>query len=231
MNINSNHHSIYKILMIEDCIDTQRLVIKLVQTSNHKIKALIGTEDIISNIINYNPHLILLDINLPNEDGFAICEKIKGDSRTKNIPIFFLTSKSGTLDKVKGFDLGADDYIVKPFEPAEIMARINRALERNNLFINYKKFIVDLQKRSVLYNSSTLSQNLALSEIELNLFIYFIQNQNKILTREEIILNVWPDQLSISKRNVDVQISSLRKKLSDFETTINSVYGKGYEII
>lgn len=230
MNSAFNSNTSFKILIIEDCIDTRKLVTRLLDLSGIKSKALIGNEDIVTELLRFNPHLILLDINLPNQDGYEICNLLKNDSRTKKVPIFFLTSKSKTMDKVKGFELGADDYIVKPFEPAEFIARIKRALQRNELYIAYKSFTIDLQKRTVVYNKPAKSQNIALSEIEFSLFVYFIQNQNNILTREEIIKNVWPDQLNIAKRNVDVQISSLRKKLNDFDTTINSIYGKGYEL-
>ncbi len=168
--------------------------------------------------------LILLDIMLPEIDGYELAEYI----RPKNIPIIFLTAKSSVLEKVKGLKLGADDYIVKPFEMIELLARVEAVLRRYNLCetkITFGELEIDTISRSVTKEG----REIALTVKEYDMLIFFIRNKNIALFREKIYENVWGGDYTGDSRTVDLHVQRLRKKLN-WENKIVSVYKIGYRL-
>lgn len=166
--------------------------------------------------------LILLDVMLPEYSGFELIEFIN----TYNIPTIFLTAKNSTSDKVKGLKLGAEDYITKPFDIAELLARIEVVLRRYNkeeTFIDIDDIHIDLMSRTVTKNSI----NIDLTVKEFDILILFIKNKNIALYRETIYERVWHDDYFGDTRTVDLHIQRLRKKLS-LENKIKSIYKIGY---
>ena len=177
--------------------------------------------------------LLLLDVMLPDGDGFSFCGQLRSMEPFKDLPVIFLTGKAQTADKVTGFSLGADDYIVKPFEPLELKARIDGKLQRrqhsnsNDLF---QKGHLRLQISTVraTHFSADHETDLKLTPTEFKLLYCFMKNEGKVLTREDLLNVVKNDKGHILDRTIDKHISSLRKKLAPHVKYIESIHGVGY---
>lgn len=168
--------------------------------------------------------LILLDVMIPGIDGFALMEKI----RPLNIPVIFLTAKSTVFDKVNGLKLGAEDYMVKPFEALELLARMETVLRRygkEENHINFKQLEVSIEKRKVLVRGITVE----LTPKEFELLVMLLKNKNIALSREQLIEKVWGMDYYGETRTVDMHIKSLRKKLN-LQDDIKTIYKIGYRL-
>lgn len=171
--------------------------------------------------------LILLDIMMPNEDGFQVCEKIR---EKMNLPIIFLSAKAEEWDKVKGLQLGGDDYIVKPFNPGELTARIQAVLRRaGNVKLQEKplkigKISIDSKARTVAVEG----KNIQLTLKEYELLLYLVQHKNQALSREQLLERIWGMDYAGSLRTVDTHVKTLRMKLGTGDY-IHTVWGIGYK--
>lgn len=183
------------------------------------------------------PSLVLLDIMLPDTDGLEILKSLRSNSKTLNIPIIMITAKSSEYDKVIGLDLGADDYIVKPFGIMEIISRINAILRRVNRSENkdknkhkeglrFKSIYLDYEKRIVKADNDTIS----LTYKEFELLHYLLKNKNIVLSRDSILNEVWGYEYMGETRTVDVHIRSLRKKLKEDGAFIQTIRNVGYKM-
>ncbi len=184
------------------------------------------------NFIQQNiPDLIILDIMLPEVDGYEVCKKLKTDSRLKNVPIIFLSAKSEEVDKILGLELGAEDYIVKPFSVRELIARVRVVLRRGKdekfskqitigkiLTINFETFDVYVEDKKV-----------ELTTTEFKLLEALVSNKNKVLSRDKLLDYLWGTQKAVIDRTIDVHITNLRKKLGKASKFIKSVRGIGYK--
>ena len=168
--------------------------------------------------------LILLDVMIPGIDGFSLIEKIK----KHNTPVIFVTAKESVLDRVKGLRLGADDYIIKPFETIELLARIEVVLRRyykNNNIIKFKNIEVDTKQRSVKLND----KEVYLTVKEYELLVLLLQNKNIALSRDQILDRVWGFEYGGETRTVDIHIQRIREKL-DLKNNIKTVFKVGYRL-
>ena len=168
--------------------------------------------------------LILLDVMIPGIDGFSLIEKIK----KHNIPVIFVTAKESVLDRVKGLRLGADDYIIKPFEIIELLARIEVVLRRynkNDNYIRFKDIEVDTKQRTVKLNG----KEVYLTVKEYELLILLLQNKNMALSRDQILERVWGFEYGGETRTVDIHIQRIREKL-DLKNNIKTVFKVGYRL-
>jgi two-component system response regulator ResD len=173
--------------------------------------------------------IVILDIMLPEIDGWTVCREIR---RTSNVPIILLTARGEEFDKLFGFELGADDYLVKPFSPKELMARVKALLRRaeikSNEAASYYRFgniVIDRLSREVTVNGRTV--NLTNKEYEL---LYFLAANPKIVfTREQLLLKVWGYEQYGDPRTVDTHIKKLREKLGDYSSCISTMWGVGYK--
>lgn len=168
--------------------------------------------------------LILLDVMIPGIDGFSLIEKIK----KYNIPVIFVTAKESVLDRVKGLRLGAEDYIVKPFETIELLARIEVILRRynkDNHKIKFENVEVDTNKRIVKLND----KEVYLTAKEYDLLILFLKNRNMALSREQILDRVWGFEYVGETRTVDIHVQRIREKL-DLKNSIKTVFKVGYRL-
>ena len=168
--------------------------------------------------------LILLDVMIPGIDGFSLIEKIK----KHNTPVIFVTAKESVLDRVKGLRLGADDYIIKPFETMELLARIEVVLRRynkNDNHIKFKNIEVDTKQRTVKLNNKEIY--LTIKEYEL--LILLLKNKNIALSREQILEKVWGFEYGGETRTVDIHIQRIREKL-DLKNNIKTVFKVGYRL-
>ena len=168
--------------------------------------------------------LILLDVMIPGIDGFSLIEEIK----KYNIPVIFVTAKESVLDRVKGLRLGADDYIIKPFETIELLARIEAVLRRYNKEernLKFKNIEVDVKKRTVKVNGNEVY----LTAKEYDLLVLFLQNKNIAMSREQILDKVWGFDYIGETRTVDIHVQRIREKL-DLKDNIKTVFKVGYRL-
>ncbi len=177
--------------------------------------------------------LVLLDIMLPDLDGIEICKRVRADERLKNLPIIFLTAKGEEIDRVVGLELGADDYVVKPFSPRELVARAKAVLRRQEAAHGKTEVIeaaglrLDLQTREVTVQGRPIQ----LSALEFKLLHFLASQPRRVFSREQLLDNVWGRDRFVTPRTVDVHIRRLREKIEKQEGSpqyIQTVRGSGY---
>ncbi len=175
------------------------------------------------------PDLVLLDITLPDGNGFEICKYIK---QTSNIPIIFLTAKDEEKDVVQGLDMGAEDYIIKPFRNRELISRIKNVLRRtaHNNYIECKNIKIDTVIGKV-YNTET-NEEIVLTKLEYKILLNLFNNQNKLISREEILSNIWDIAGNfVNDNTLTVYIKRIREKIGDKDgKIIETVRGLGYRV-
>lgn len=176
--------------------------------------------------------LILMETNLPVLNGFDACVKMKADEKLKSVPIILMAAKTGTSDIIKGLELGADDFVVKPFDYKELLARIKARLREKLTWKNEPRTIhigdikVVLDSREVYY----FGRPVMLTSTEFDLLRILMENNGAIISRDEIIREVWKfDKNKARKRTIDVHVRSLRKKIPILQRNIMSIYGQGYK--
>ena len=213
-----------KILVVEDDVPIANLIKLNLNTVNYESYLVYNGEDALSMIENDSFDLILLDVMLPKIDGFVLYEKIK----SSGIPVIFLTARSSVADKVYGLKAGADDYITKPFEGIELLARIENVLRHYNKKSNNTKFKdleIHLEEMQVKKNGEIIE--LTLKEFEL--LVFLVNNKNVVLTRDKIIERIWGFDYVGETRTIDNHIQRLRKKL-DWKDEIKTVFKLGYRL-
>ncbi|MBU5591532.1 response regulator transcription factor [Clostridium sp. MSJ-4] len=213
-----------KILIVEDDLGISNLIKLNLNIANYETKEVYDGLEAINIIEKEHFDLILLDVMLPGADGFTIIDKI----RPLDIPVIFLTAKNSVIDKVNGLKLGAEDYIVKPFEAIELLARIETILRRygkSTDMLEFKDIKVYLKERLVKKKDTLI--DLTLKEFEL--LCILVLNKNIALTREMLLEKVWQFDYFGGTRTVDMHIGSLRKKL-DLNDNIKTVYKVGYRL-
>lgn len=209
-----------KILIVEDEKNISKLIQDTLSLANYEFDCSFDGEDALKKINENTYDLILLDIMLPKLDGFQIVEQMED----RDIPIIFLSAKNDVSTIVKGLKSGGKDYITKPFEPLELLARIELRMEnKKEKEYNFKNIKINEEARTVYKNEEIVY----LAPKEYELFILFIKNQNKVLTRDEILNKVWDINAQIETRTVDYHIQQLRKKL-DLKENIVTVNKIGY---
>lgn len=211
-----------KILIVEDEINISKLIQDTISLANYEFDCSFDGEDAIKKIKEYQYDLILLDIMLPKLDGFEIIKQIENE----NIPVIFLSAKNDVSSIVKGLKLGAQDYMTKPFEPLELLARIElRIKKQEEKEYHVWNIKVNLNTRTVYKGEEIVY----LAPKEYELLLLLLKNQNRVLTREEILNEVWEINAEIETRTVDYHVQQLRKKLElkDKIVTVNKI---GYRL-
>jgi two-component system alkaline phosphatase synthesis response regulator PhoP len=173
------------------------------------------------------PDLVLLDIMLPGEDGFAVLSRLKNDKKTADIPVIMVSAKDEELSKVKGLNLGADDYIAKPFGVLELIARVKANLRKKNSRgekIVFKDIEIDTFKHEI----SVKGKNIKTTLKEHNLLALLCENAEKVQPREIIFQKVWGDEFLGETRTLDIHIKELRRKLANADAKIKTIRGVGY---
>ena len=223
-----------KIFIIED----EPSIIKLVQHNLEKegfiVSSSLNGNEGLKELKKFQPHLLLLDWMLPDLSGIDICKSIRRESNLKNLPIIMLTAKGESEDKIKGLNSGADDYITKPFSFNEVLARINALLRRsepNTVADNleYEDLKLDrIEKR--VYRGE---KHIDLGPTEFRLLEFFLVNPKRVYTRDQILENVWPNNINVESRTIDVHIRRLRQaiNLDGKKGLIRTVRSSGYSLI
>jgi two-component system, OmpR family, alkaline phosphatase synthesis response regulator PhoP len=219
------------LLVIEDDQDILELIKYNLQKEQYQIVCCSSGEDALKTIKARSFDLILLDLMLPGIDGLEICKVLKSEPETSTIPIIMVTAKGEDADIVLGLELGADDYIVKPFSPRVLIARIRAVLRRkikpaidDKQLLNFGELSIHLGKREVQLNSKPLE----LTFTEFELLHYLASHPGWVFTRYQIVNAVKGDDYPVTDRSVDVQIAGLRKKLGNYGDLIETIRGVGY---
>lgn len=179
------------------------------------------------------PKLILLDIMLPEKDGLSLLKELKSDKETEDIPVILLTAKGSEMDKVKGFEAGADDYIPKPFGMMELVARVKARLRNSSKAPSEKADGYEMGILSVSIKEHTVKVNnkaVTLTLKEFEMLRMLLENKNAVLTRDQILNRIWGYSFDGESRTVDVHVRTLRQKLGDAGELIRTVRGIGYKI-
>ena len=190
-------------------------------------------DKLFAELLTSKPDLILLDIMLPGDDGFSILSRLKSEKATAHIPVIMVSAKSEEMPKVKGLNMGADDYIAKPFGVLELVARIKANLRKTKKEtsenIIFKDIIVDVSKHQIVINGKRVQTTLK----EYKLFCLLCENAETVQRRESIFLEVWGDTFIGETRTLDIHIKELRKKLLEAQSSaaIQTVRGVGYLLI
>lgn len=219
------------IYFVEDDSNIRELVVYTLNSTGFDATGFSKPSDFWDAISKELPNLVLLDIMLPEEDGLSILQKLRSNPDTSDVPVIILTAKADEYDKVRGFDLGADDYVPKPFGMMELVARVKAVLRRvehdsapsdytiGSLYVCPKKHIIKVN-----------GENVVLTLKEFDMLCYLLENKGIVLSRDQILNKVWGYSFDGESRTVDVHIRTLRQKLGDAGDTISTVRGIGYKI-
>jgi two-component system alkaline phosphatase synthesis response regulator PhoP len=219
-----------RIVMIEDEEDIAALIKLQAELSGYKLHVEVDGINGFRAIEREKPDLVILDVMLPGENGLDVCRKIKANPETKNIPVIILSAKGEELDIVLGLELGADDYVPKPFSPKILFSRIKAVLRRVKetekivRMVKFGDFILDIDR----YLLRLKDKNFPLTLSEFGILRRLVSNRGKVLTRNQLLEDINNDDSFIVDRNIDVHIASLRKKLGPTFDWIETVRGIGY---
>jgi two-component system OmpR family response regulator len=219
-----------RILVVDDDINICELIRLYLEKEGFEVLTIYNGRKGIEAFSEYTPSLVILDIMLPEADGWQVCREIR---KVSNIPIIMLTAKGETFDKVLGLELGADDYIVKPFDPKELVARVKAVLRRyehkdfNTEEVVYPNLVVNKSKYSV----KLCGKEIDLPPKELELLFFLCSNPNKVFTREQLLEHVWGFDFFGDTRTVDVHVKRLREKIyiHGQNWQLKTVWGVGYK--
>jgi len=221
-----------RILLIEDEPGLVLTVSDLLSTEGYEVESAADGETGLSKAVNGKFDLVILDIMLPRKTGFDVCRELR--QKGIDVAILMLTAKTQVVDRVVGLKLGADDYLTKPFDPAELLARVEALLRRvqkeNRIPVqsfHFGDIEIDFE-RAVLLKGG---QPVTLASKELQLLRYLVDNRGRVVPREELLQNVWEYSSDVSSRTIDVHVAWLRQKLEDNPQNpkhIHTIRGKGY---
>lgn len=219
------------IYCVEDERNIRELIVYTLESSGLAARGFENGEAFFQGVRQEVPQLVLLDIMLPGDDGLAILKKLKGDTLTSDIPVILVTAKGSEYDKVMGLDMGADDYIVKPFGMMELIARVKALLRRSRKEKSAREYVVgDLQMQVDKHTVKVRGEEVVLTFKEFELLKYMLENPGIVLSRDQILEHIWGYEFAGETRTVDVHIRTLRKKLGPCQDMIETIRGVGYRI-
>lgn len=219
-----------KILIVDDDTNINELIDMYLKSAGYETKKCFNGNDACKVILEQNIELVILDIMLPGKDGMEVLKYIR---RNGNIPVIMLTAKGEVFDKVLALELGADDYMVKPFDPKELLARVKAVARRynsdkqsNDEVIQFEDLKIDIGAYKVIYKDTVIK----LAPKELELLYFMASNTNRVFTREQLMYEVWGYDYPGDSRTVDVHIKRLREKIKGGEQwDLQTVWGVGYK--
>jgi DNA-binding response OmpR family regulator len=220
------------ILIVEDDKNIAKLIKYNLEKENYYPTVVTNGEEALEFLGRYPTDLIVLDIMLPKMDGFEVCRTLKQDAKLKNIPVVIVTAKGEEVDRVVGLELGADDYIVKPFSPRELMLRVKAVLRRGRAeepkkdIFKVGDLTIDIGKHKVTAGKKDID----LTPMEFNLLVTLIGRRGHLQSREKLLTDVWDIAADVDTRTVDTHIKRLREKLGKSGGMIKTVRGFGYKI-
>ncbi len=220
-----------RIYIVEDDDNIRELLIYTLQTQGMEAEGFALPSDFWKAMDKKLPNLLLLDIMLPQEDGLSILKKIRMNSRTKKLPVIMLTAKGSEYDTVLGLDSGADDYIPKPFRMMELLSRIRALLRRSQSEEETLEYKVDgLTVRPSAHLVMVGEEEVVLTLKEFELLCLLLKNRGKVLTRAQLLDQIWGYEFDGESRTVDVHVRTLRQKLKEAGSLVETIRGIGYKI-
>jgi two-component system phosphate regulon response regulator PhoB len=219
------------ILIVEDDSDIQELIAYNVEKAGHEAVRAASAEAALERVREALPHLILIDWMLPGMSGIDLAKSLRGNRRTQDIPLIMVTARGAEQDKLTGLETGADDYMTKPFSPAELNARIKAVLRRRAPQMTDDSVDVEgLKLDPVGHRITANGAVLALGPTEFRLLHFLMTHPDRVYSRTQLLDNVWGDHVFVEERTVDVQIRRLRKALepSEHDRLIQTVRSAGY---
>lgn len=218
------------ILLIEDEEDIASLIKLQAEMSGYKLHVEVDGLNGLLAVKREKPNLVILDLMLPGQSGLDVCRKMKNDEELKDIPVIMISAKSEEIDVVLGLELGADDYVTKPFSPKVLFSRIRAVMRRGKekekapKVVSFGQFTMEIDR----YQVKRGDESLALTLSEFGILKRLLLNRGKVLTRNQLLDDVQNDDAFIVDRNIDVHIAALRKKLGPNFKFIDTVRGVGY---
>lgn len=219
---------LYKILVVDDEVNIRKVVREYAEFEGYEVEEAEDGMQAIEIIKKKNFDLIILDIMMPRLDGFSSCKEIK---KHKDIPVIMLSARGEEYDKLFGFEIGIDDYVVKPFSPKELMARVKAVIRRNSPEQKVEKkyefegLVIDVLGRVVYVNEERIS----MTPKEYDLLFYLVKNKNLALSRDKLLEDVWGYDFFGDDRTVDTHIKMLRNSLGEYRKFIVTLRGMGYK--
>ena len=219
------------IYIVEDDVNIREIERYALKNSGYEVEEFECSSDFFKRLEHHTPNLVILDIMLPDEDGLCILGKLRGDKKTERIPVIMVTAKTTELDKVKGLDSGADDYITKPFGVMELISRVKALLRRTKTIhvdtqFHYGDILVDNDKHAV----TVCGNPCELTYKEYELLKYLIVNKGIVLSRDKLMSQVWGFDYEGETRTVDAHIKTLRQKLGTAGSCIKTIRNVGYMV-
>ncbi|HTI38090.1 MAG TPA: response regulator transcription factor [Vicinamibacterales bacterium] len=220
-----------RVLIVEDDADIAGLLRHTLQKGDHEIDMLSSGSAVLPHVAAHAPDLIVLDLMLPGMDGLHVCQALRRDPVTASIPILMLTAKADEDDRVRGLELGADDYVTKPFSPKEVAARVDALLRRVTRteaapVLRYGPLFIDADRHAVEFDGAPVR----LTAKEFLLLQYLLQRPGRVLSRDRLLTDVWGYQYTGGTRTVDVHVRRLREKLPYLERAIVTIKQFGYKL-
>lgn len=221
----------YRILVVDDEKDLCEILKFNLEIEGYEVDTANSAEEALKlNIANY--HLLLLDVMMGEISGFKMASILKKDKETAHLPIIFITAKDTENDTITGFNIGADDYISKPFSLREVCVRVKAVLRRTTSaqkdlpeeILSYKGLVLNLSKKKMTIDG----REVALTKTEFEILVLFLRNKGRVLSREEILKKVWHDEVFVLDRTIDVNITRLRRKIDTYGKYIVTRQGYGY---
>lgn len=222
----------HKIIVIEDELDIANLLVFHLKSAGYDCLAVRDGQRGLDLVRTEIPDLVLLDLMLPGMSGLDVCKALKSASRTAHVPIIMLTAKGDEVDRILGFELGADDYVVKPFSPRELMLRIKTILRRSRSARpdtscwRCAGLTADFEAHSLFVDGV----DVPLTPTEYNLLAELVRHAGKVLSREQLLSTVWGYEFEGYSRTVDTHVRRLRKKLEPYAQHLETVRGVGYRL-
>jgi DNA-binding response OmpR family regulator len=222
-----------KILVVEDDQDIADLIRHYLEKAGHAVETLASGAAVMPRLRSSLPDLVVLDLMLPELDGVMVCQAMRGDPRTAAVPIIMVTARADEADRIAGLELGADDYVTKPFSPKELAARVSALLRRlqrtaaPGAVLRYGSITIDPDRHTVTVGE----EEVRLTAKEFLLLQYLVQHRGRVLSRDVLLTDVWGYQYTGGTRTVDVHIRRLREKLPVLANAIETVKQFGYKLV
>jgi DNA-binding response OmpR family regulator len=222
-----------QILVVEDDPDIAELIGHYLEKAGHSVEVLASGAAVMPSVRRRPPDLVVLDLMLPELDGLMICQAMRTEPKTAAIPIIMVTARGEEADRITGLELGADDYVTKPFSPKELAARVTALLRRTARpvpaggVLRYGPITIDAERHSV----TVAGEEVRLTAKEFLLLQYLLQHRGRVLSRDLLLTDVWGYQYTGGTRTVDVHIRRLREKMPVLADAIETVKQFGYKLV
>lgn len=219
----------YLIYSIEDDKDIAQIINKTLTKQGYKVETFYDGTSFFDRFATKKPNMILLDMMLPDFSGSEILKKLRADRKNDDIEIIIISANHMLMDKVDGLDLGADDYIEKPFDLLELMSRVGVKVRRyrQSMVLEIQDLVIDLNKRECKRNNVIVE----LTNKEFDILVLLMKKRGNVVTREELFEKIWNTNQILESRALDMHIKSLRSKIDPNQTIIKTVYGIGYKVL